>query len=317
MSGGGPHAPATKQPRAWRNAWTAAQMLSSTAWRFDAADCAGDQERLRSWAETVADPVAAYEPVAVPLPHLDALGAAARREALHGSGLALVRGFGGDDLQLRLCFLALGARIGPILTNYGRLYDVTDRGEDYRQNAVPVSMTREPTSFHTDSSSKEVEPACVALLCLQPARTGGVSLLCSAASVHEALRQEDPEALDRLYRDFARDVVTPGKTRSPDTVRHNRFPIFRLDGARDELVFRYMRYWIERAHDVIGEPLPAADLRALDLLDARLADERFVLPIALQRGDMLFLDNRTIAHNRTAYEDAPDRPRLYVRMWMG
>jgi hypothetical protein len=213
--------------------------------------------------------------------------------------------------------LALGLRIGPLLTNYGRLYDVTDRGEDYRHKAVPVSMTREPTSFHTDSSSKEVEPAHVGLLCLRPALSGGASLLCSATAVHDEMLATGQADLARLYREFARDVVTPGKERSVDTVRQNRFPIFRRDAASGALVFRYMRYWIERAHEAICEPLEPVERAALDRLDALLADERFVLQIALMRGEMLFLDNRTIAHNRTAYEDARDQKRLYVRLWLG
>jgi alpha-ketoglutarate-dependent taurine dioxygenase len=46
-----------------------------------------------------------------------------------------------------------------------------------------------------------------------------------------------------------------------------------------------------------------------------LGDERFVLSFTLQRGEMLWVNNRTIAHNRTAFADDPQAPRTLVRMW--
>ena len=51
-------------------------------------------------------------------------------------------------------------------------------------------------------------------------------------------------------------------------------------------------------------------------LDAALAREDHVLPIQLDAGDLLFIDNTTIAHDRDAYEDDPSAPRLMLRLWL-
>jgi hypothetical protein len=304
--------------RPLRNAWTAASMAANGSWRVRIdSDVHEDISRLEEWSRSVGDPLEEYEHGAVSLPALQGLGLRARDEMRERSGVFHVKGIDPqlDDLALRLCYLAVGLATGSAITNYGRLYDVHDRGEDYRANAVPISMTRETTSFHTDSSARGVEPDHVGLLCLQPALRGGESLVTSCASVHEELRDDAPHHLSRLYRDFCRDVVTPGSERNLDTIASNRFPIFRHDEGRNEPVMRYMRYWIEKANDLLGLPHEPDDTAALDHLDRRLADERLVLRLNLKRGEMLWVDNQTIAHNRSAYEDEPEARRLMVRMW--
>jgi hypothetical protein len=108
------------------------------------------------------------------------------------------------------------------------------------------------------------------------------------------------------------DRPPSGVDRSLSTVANNRFPIFAWRG-RPEL--RYMRYWIERGHERAGQPLADEDCAALDMLDRELNDSRNVVSFRLCRGDMLFVDNTTIAHARDAFTDDPAAPRLLVRLW--
>ncbi len=299
-------------------AWKAAEVLDSGDWLFpmDAA-VARDTDSLLAWAEGRRDPLRDYETHPLRLAALEAFGAEVRRRLQKRLGFVYVQGVdpGLDDSSLRLIYLAIGLAIGPALGNYGSLYDVTDRGVDYRTAAVPVSMTREATTFHTDSSARDVEPDYVGLLCLQPAAVGGASLVASAAAVHDRMRRDSPELLERLYRDFPRDVVTPGTDRNLNTIRMNSFPIFSRDPASGELTLRYMRYWIERAADILESPLAAADIAAMDRLDSLFNSPEFAFSLNLRRGEMLWLNNRAITHNRQAYEELPGRPRLLVRMW--
>ncbi len=297
-------------------AWTAADMATDDRWIVRADDgLHRDILRLANWAAADDAPEQHYVPAAIELPALRAFGARMRCALRDGCGIIRVVGFDPalDDSALRMVYLALGLEIGDALTNYGRLFDVKDRGEDYRTSAVPVSMTRESTSFHTDSSARDVEPDDVGLLCLHPAAQGGESLVSSAVTAHDTLLVEAPQSLTMLYRDYCRDVVTPGSERNLDRIRENRFPVFRRDD--DTLTFRYMRYWIERAHALIGEPLNDAQTIALDRLDSALADPLHVLSFTLQRGEMLWVDNRRMAHNRSAFVDNPVQPRTMVRMW--
>ena len=67
-----------------------------------------------------------------------------------------------------------------------------------------------------------------------------------------------------------------------------------------------------------GEPLSAAQREALDTLDAVLGQPAARVEFSLRPGDMFFLNNRWLLHNRTAFEDfeEPERRRHLVRLWL-
>lgn len=299
-------------------AWTAAQLAEDTRWTLQVGDAEHrDVQHLAQWAAGRSDPEQEYMPGVVGIPALEKLGEQIRFHLRDGYGVARVVGFDPalDDAALRLAHLAIGLDVGEALTNYGRLFEVKDRGEDYRTSAVPVSMTRESTSYHTDSSARDVEPDHVGLLCVHSAMEGGESLISSAISVHDELSASAPGSLALLYRDYYHDVVTPGTDRNLDRIRENIFPVYRYDPAQGRINFRYMRYWIERAHSLLEQPLQDEAIDAFNRLDALLDDPRLVLKFTMERGEMAWIDNRHLAHNRNAFVDVPETPRTLVRMW--
>jgi len=241
------------------------------------------------------------------------------QELQHGSGVVWLQGFPATEFtvsQMKFFYLAVGAAMGQTMGNYGRLYDVRDYGGSYKTERIPVSQTRAATGFHTDSSARNVMPDIVALLCVQPARTGGESLVVSGATVHEKLRKTNMEALTILYREFIRDIVTPGAGKTLDALINNRFPVFSHGLYSSELSFRYMRFWIEKGHQEAKTDLEQTDLSALDTLDGLLESPQLAGRFKLNAGDQLWANNHIVAHNRTEYEEDPQRPRHFVRMWI-
>jgi hypothetical protein len=137
----------------------------------------------------------------------------------------------------------------------------------------------------------------------------------SAVAVHDHLAAHAPEVLARLKQPFYRDVVTPGsEANALELIRSNAFAVY--SQAEDGPTLRYMRYWIEKAHQRINKPLDPLDLAAFDRLDQTLNDPRFRYDFDLARGDLLFIDNHKIAHDRDAFVDDPEAPRLMVRLWL-
>jgi alpha-ketoglutarate-dependent taurine dioxygenase len=192
------------------------------------------------------------------------------------------------------------------------LYDVRDTGQDVRTGAR-FSVTNAESGFHTDNSFGADVVDYVGLLCLQDALSGGVNQLVSAYAVHDRLRARHPEVLPVLQAPFhidRRGGVRPGETPTA------HFPVMQWDG--DELVCRYLRYWIEAGHDKAGEPLTPDRVRALDALDAAAGAPDLRAEFALGPGQMLFVNNRWLLHNRTAFADhpEPDRRRHLVRLWL-
>ncbi len=81
-------------------------------------------------------------------------------------------------------------------------------------------------------------------------------------------------------------------------------------------MFRYMRYWIEKGHNKAAEPLSDRHLAVFDRLDEILKSKDQALSFQLDKCDILWVNNRTLAHNRTEYRDTPDNVRLLQRMWI-
>lgn len=251
--------------------------------------------------------------------HLRTFADELRRELTEGVGFVCISGLdrlGLDRASMQRCYATLGEALGKPLTNYGLLYPVTDRGLDHRKEAIPVSMTGAETCFHTDSSSRDVLPDFVGLLCETPSEQGGDSLISNALLAHERMREEAAPLLAELERPLIRDIVTPGREKTRANLLRNRFPVFAPSDQPGGLDFRYMRYWIETGHLKAGTPIDARQRRAFDLLDRLLEDERHVLRFRLQRGDALWVNNRVMAHNRTAFTDTPDNVRCLQRMWV-
>jgi alpha-ketoglutarate-dependent taurine dioxygenase len=233
----------------------------------------------------------------------------------HGRGFAIVEGAPQDAEGARALYQAVGQSLGePFAQNVQRvlLYDVRDTGQDVAQGAR-FSVTSYESSFHTDNSFGDTVLDYVGLLCLRTAKAGGVSQVVSGHAVYDCLSREFPDVLGALSRPFHFDRRGGVREGEAPTVR---FPVIeRRDG---ELLFRYLRYWIQAGHEKAGEPLTPEQLRALDVLDGVLARPGLRAEFSLKPGDMFFINNRWILHNRTAFEDYPEleRRRHLVRLWL-
>jgi alpha-ketoglutarate-dependent taurine dioxygenase len=209
----------------------------------------------------------------------------------------------------------LGQVLGePVAQNVAGalLYDVRDEGGDVARGSR-FSVTRAESGFHTDNSFGDDVVDTVGLLCLRPARSGGLSQLVSGHSVLALLVRSRPDSLEVLRRPFhvdRRGGVLPGE--NPTALR----PVVEGDG--DALTWRYLRQWIEAGHDRAEQPLTPSQLHALDALDAVLNNPRLRVEFMLEPGQVLLLNNCRLLHNRTAFEDhaEPARQRHYVRLWL-
>src|SRR5256712_9498417 len=87
---------------------------------------------------------------------------------------------------------------------YTTLFRSRDTGKAL-EYGVRRSVTNLELQFHTDAPWLALPPERVGLLCLRPAREGGVSQVVSLATVHNELRRRRPDLLPRLYRPFPWD----------------------------------------------------------------------------------------------------------------
>jgi alpha-ketoglutarate-dependent taurine dioxygenase len=192
------------------------------------------------------------------------------------------------------------------------LYDVKDTGQSVQYGAR-FSVTNAESTFHTDNSFGDTVVDYVGLLCINPAKSGGESQIVSGFAVRNELRANQSDAVAILRKPF--HVDRRGGLR-PGDAPTARFPIF--GGDDHDLLVRYLRYWIEVGHEKAGQPLSAEQVTALDALDRVAAEPMLRVQFMMKPGEMLFINNRWILHNRTGFEDHTEveKKRHYVRLWL-
>jgi len=192
------------------------------------------------------------------------------------------------------------------------LYDVRDTGQDVQYGAR-FSITNAESTFHTDNSFGDEVLDYVGLLCLRTAQAGGRSQVVSAYAAHNELLEKHPGVLEVLYQPLP--VDRRGGVRAGESPTARR-PVLEWDGRA--LICRYLRFWIEAGHAKIGQPLTAAQVGALDILDRVLRRTDLPAEFELEPGQIFYMNNRWLFHNRTAFEDYsdPERRRHYVRLWL-
>ena len=244
---------------------------------------------------------------------LRALGATLRsvlRELFDGRGFALIRGVPVDELSGReaeLLLWGIGLNMGiPIPQNAAGdlVVHVRDQGRRFSDPAVRAYETSEALEYHTDSGD------IAGLLCLKPAKRGGVSTIASATAIHDEMVRRRPDLAQLLHEPWSR-VTLLGRE-----VRHR--PICeRLD---DRVYFGYGRMYLERASKESSEipPLTRDQVAALDMFDELANHPDFRLDMHFSPGDVQFLNNYAILHARTEYEDwpEPERMRDLCRLWI-
>jgi len=194
------------------------------------------------------------------------------------------------------------------------IYDVHDTG----RQALPGSGVRPDKTnielhFHNDNAYNATMPEIVGLLCVRPARDGGISRVMSLASVHNALRARHGDVLPRLYRPFWFDRQ---REFHPGEEPVFSAPVFIRDG--DRLSARISLHQIRGGYAVRGEPMDNETAAAVEAVREIFADPELQFHFRLQAGDMQFVANREIGHSRTEFQDDEDpaRHRLLVRLWL-
>jgi Taurine catabolism dioxygenase TauD, TfdA family len=190
------------------------------------------------------------------------------------------------------------------------IYDVRYDGAGYTPD-TRAALTPEGLDMHNDSSMGEAPANYVALLCLRTAKCGGMSSLASAYAAHNFFRSSHPQLLPRLYQAFYRDKQD---YQAPDA--DNWYPIFAAENGG--LRIRFNAKIIKRGYLKSGRPLDPQGLESVELMQNFLTDPAHRHDFWIERGQVQVLNNRSIVHGRTPYEDftEPERRRHLVRLWL-
>ncbi len=297
-------------------AWTRATLPPGAGRRRVGLVCL--EELLAAVAAIRANPlpVLSLSPDDFELPACRHLMSEVKRVLDHGVGFVVLDGLPLDRLtpdEAVCCHWLLGRLLArPVAQKWDgtMVYDVLDTGR-LPGNGVRPDQTNVEQNFHTDNSYNLCPPEYVGLLCLETAMEGGISRIVSFSAVHEQMRRQHPERLRRLYRPFYFDRQ---REHAPDDVMVTQHPVFEWDGHR--LGARHSLFQVKNGHDLAGVPLDDAGREALSVLEAAMNDPAMHAEFAFERGQIQWVNNRTLGHKRTGYQDWPDRKRHLVRLWL-
>ena len=246
-----------------------------------------------------------------PLPTFGAGLTALATELEWGRGFTLIRGLPAQRFsrhELEIIFWGIGTYLGRAVPQNARgelLGHVRDEGLTLDNPLARGYQTRASQSMHVDRCD------VVGLLCVRPAKSGGTSRIVSSAAIYNELLRRHPWYVGVLYKSFAVDMR--GEERPGDPPVYYR-PVFSYHDGRLTCGANYT--YIRDGQQRIGAPLSAVETEALDTFYA-LAEE-LLLAMDLVPGDIQFLNNYVILHDRTGYDDhpEPERKRHMLRLWL-
>ncbi len=296
-------------------AWRGPKMAKRTDWIHTLSDSEiGEIEAALRAAQKSGRPLAELRAEDFPLPGLAPRLLALRDELLEGPGFALLRGLPADryDIEeIAAIYLGIGRHLGSTRSQNGEghlLGHVCDLGHSQENTSQRGYRAPGPLNFHTDSVD------IVGLMCWRPARRGGESRIASSATVYNEILRRRPDLIPALFSPVYRDrrgEIPAGKP--PWWV----MPVFQWYEGR--LFSHYSNTYIRSAQRFEAAPrLTDAQSEMLDLVPVIAAESSVYLEMALQQGDIQFINNHRILHSRTAYEDwdEDDRRRYLLRLWI-
>jgi hypothetical protein len=252
-------------------------------------------------------------PQSFPLPRLGGYLAGLGEELRFGRGFLLLRGlprerYSLDDLAC--IYAGLGAHIG-------RLSPQSYQGE-LLGHVIDVSdIEAEARGYHAGGAQRMHTDNCdiVSLLCVRGARSGGVSRFVSAAAVHNRMLQERPDLLETLYGQYVFRRMERDAEYGDGRLVKNVVIFSRDTGQLSCNVSGSYPHRAVRAGDAVMAPL---QIEALDELARISASPELYLDMRIGEGDIQFLNNRTILHGRTGYEDWREvaERRHLMRLWL-
>jgi hypothetical protein len=233
---------------------------------------------------------------------------------IHGVGFALLRALPVNTWPKSVTaavFFGIGQHLGfarPQNAKGHVLGHVIDMGLQADDPNVRIYQTHARQTFHTDSSD------IVGLVCLQQARKGGDSALVSSNTIYNEMRRDYPALAAALFDPIATDrrgEVAAGQK------PFFEIPVFTWHASLMSTI--YQRQYIDSAQRFEeAMRLTAQHVEALDCFDALANDVRLNFLMRLEAGDMQFVHNHTLLHDRTAFEDwaEPERKRHLLRLWL-
>lgn len=171
-------------------------------------------------------------------------------------------------------------------------------------------QTNQGGSIHSDGPQLNKPPKYVFMACISNAKSGGESIINNTEKIYEHLRKYKPEYLKCLKKKFLferRGFNYPNKNIF-------RKPIFEIN--KNKFKFRYLKEYIESAYKIKNLNMSSLQKESINYLDKCLNNKKFQKRYKLSQGDIIILNNNSLAHGRSKFSISSKSPRSFLRLWI-
>lgn len=237
-----------------------------------------------------------------------------RQDLIDGPGVSALTGFPVqrfDAEELRAIWWLLSIVIGTPVPQSWRgdvIGDVRDLGTGISGKAGRGYTSNVELGFHSDVAD------CSGLFFLQIARSGGTSRFASSVAIHDELARRRPDLLEVLYQPF---TVSWQSNETPGSQPWYEMAVYGRD-QREVACALVSTNILLASKNTGAPPLRAEQIEAVNELCALAREPRFSVERHFEPGAMVFCNNHTTFHLRTAFVDWPEptRRRHLLRIWL-
>jgi hypothetical protein len=300
-----------QQPHAWRPD----ELRADTGWTRSLTETER-QGLLKGWQAFAASGVELEQACGADFPFegLEQLIADVHTQLRQRFGMIVLKHFPTEGLSeddLKAMYWGFVNHLGvlrPQGKNSALMNHVKNVGGVYRAAGGRGYNTNAELDFHVDFADY------VGLLCIQDAKSGGVSRICSSRQIIEDMHREAPALVQALLQPL---YYSRQDEEAPDELPYYRTPVLGIE--KGWFSCRFTRNHIRYADRHEGAA-PPTDLQnqAMDWIDKAAQSQRYTFDMWLEPGDLQLLNNHVTLHSRTAYEDyeEPSKKRSLLRAWI-
>ncbi len=300
-----------QQPCAWRPS----DLQADDSWRrpFTEAEQQGLTKGLQGFLSS-GQALEQATGADFPFEGLEQLIADVHQQLRQGFGMIVLKHFPTDGLSeedVKAMYWGFVNHLGvlrPQGKNSALMNHVKNAGGVYRAAGGRGYNTNAELDFHVDFADY------VGLLCIQDAKSGGISRICSSRQIMEDMHRQSPELIEALLQPL---YYSRQDEEAPDELPYYPIPVIGVEDGWFSC--RFTRNHIRYADRHEGASAPT-DLQnqAMDWIDEAAQSDRYTFDMRLEPGDLQLLNNHVTLHSRTAYEDydEPEKKRSLLRAWI-
>ncbi|GFF50298.1 hypothetical protein IFM46972_09011 [Aspergillus udagawae] len=263
-------------------------------------------------------PMDQLNPKTFPLPSLHHVLRAVSDNLHKGYGFTMIRGIPVDNYNAEenmIIYVGVSSHIAPVRGRQNSYFNQTSedvmvthitnylRSKD-DDRILPAGHTDKEITFHSDIGD------IVSLYALDEPVTGGESLLASTWRLYNEIAKTRPDLIRVLADNWPMPIGTdysvqrpllyylPPNSHNPEriTVQYSRRPFSEIRPKSWPIT------------------LTEEQVEALDTI--QFLCEKLAVSIQIKKGDIQFINNMSVLHGRTGYEDGSKQRRHLIRLWL-